>query len=163
MVSGEEWNKAFESMSDDEVIDWVICRIEQEGWTDCLDELNEQEKDFVRGVRFEGMFGNGGLPYFFECDHFGHDTVGSLRRLGLPELAEYLDRTFAYAHPSVGCPCAIDLDRMTETGDPIYAGLEEAMWFHFKAVTPALAAFVRRNPDAFAHLLSRAPYDPHSR
>lgn len=163
MVQPEGWNEIFEAMSDSEVIDWAISRIEQEDWTGCLDGLNGQEKDFVRVTRFQGIFGNGGLEYFFECDQYGQDTVGSLRRLGLIELAELLDRVFAYVPRSPGCRYTIDLDQMIQNKDPVFAGLEEAAWEHFDSIAPVLANFIRRNSGAFAHLKDRKPYDPISK
>ena len=125
--------------------------------------MNDHEKDFERGIRFGCIFGNGGFEYFFECDQYGQATVDSLRRLGLSELAECLAQVFAYAPPPPGGEHTIDLNRLIETKDPVFSGLEDEAWKYFKGINPALASFVRRNPGPFAHLQERVPYDPSHR
>ncbi len=147
-------------MTDDEVIDWTIERIEQADWTGDLSKLNEFEKHFTRGVRFLLMFGNGGLQYFFECDQYGISTVLSLQSLGLSQIADYLDRAFSLFPPPDGCSYTINLDHVLETEDPAFFELDNQAWLLFDQITPALAAFVRDNYKEFAHLESRKPFNP---
>lgn len=149
-----------QTMTDDQVIDWTIERIEQADWTGDLSGLNEYEQDFSRAVRFFLMFGNGGFQYFFECDQYGISTVSSLRNLGLIQIADFLEQAFISYPPPPGGNYTIDLDQILETEDPHFFSLDEQAWLLFDQIGPAIAAFVRNNSNQFAHLVGRAPYNP---
>lgn len=82
---------------DAELIMDLVRRIEGPKWRpEHIMSLSTSEALVVRLCRFDGIFGNGGLQYWFECDAdiYGKHTGGAFRAVGLPDAAEALDAAY---------------------------------------------------------------------
>lgn len=135
----------------------LVGRIEGPDWSpDHIQALAEPERHLVCLMRFEGIFGNGGLQYWFES--FNREdcewSITALHAVGLTDAAEAL-RAAVAAVP--------DYDdwggRMAALGRPEFNAYEDRLWAAFDSIGASVAAYARAHRGAFERLRARRPWD----
>ena len=141
----------------------LVGRIEDHKWHPRrILSLSEPEAHLCRLCRFDGIFGNGGLQYWFECDDsklYGVHTASALRAIGLPDAAEALEQAYALFPSTVHHEDSdLLIEALSERASDLEP-LEEQLWRVHEEITPRTAEFVRANRSAFEHLRTRRPWD----
>jgi hypothetical protein len=159
--SGPERFDAVFSGPDDELVMDLVGRIEGPKWKPThVMSLSPPEAHLVRMCRFDGIFGNGGLQYWFECDSemYGRHTSVAFRVARLDDAALALDDAYSI-FPTQRHYDDFDM-RMRAVRE--FAGrfktLESRLWRWHSEIPPRAAAFARDNKAAFEHLRRVRPW-----
>ncbi|MGE3171574.1 MAG: DUF4375 domain-containing protein [Planctomycetota bacterium] len=154
------FDAVFGGPDDDLVLD-LVARIEGPDWRpEHLLSLPEPWAHVVTLCRFDGIFGNGGLQYWFECDTGlqGTRTCAALRAVGLPDAADALAAAYQVFptqghYDDMGLRMATLRERTAE-----FEPLEQRLWEGHERVMAHTAAYARANRAAFEDLRRRRPW-----
>jgi hypothetical protein len=123
---------------------------------DVTDET-EQERTVSLVWQSYGIIGNGGFQYLLERDFKGdpgfRETANSYRRIGCKTAAACFDRLFAsFPKGEIGA----DIDKRLRLYQKTFSGFPNKVDGPFfsasKEIESCLAAYIRANAGAFAHL-----------
>ncbi|MEZ6035945.1 MAG: DUF4375 domain-containing protein [Planctomycetota bacterium] len=155
------FDAVFDGPDSDLVYD-LIARIEGPRWRlEQLMALTTPEIHLVRLCRFDGIFGNGGLQYWFECDHevCGRHMGESFRAVGLDDAAEAMDLVFeVFPTPLHYDDFQLRMAALSNLADD-FAPLEQRLWLAHDEIAARVADFARRHKGAFEHLRHVRPWD----
>lgn len=164
-MTASRFDQLFEQ-SNEQLFWGLITRIEGEDWTrDRIPSLEPAHAVLVRVAFFSGIFGNGGLQYWFECDspHYHLATAEALRTIGLPEAADALADAYRLfrtpkEYEDFGRRMQCLQERKAE-----FEVCEGKLWYDYQRIEWEAGRFASRNRQAFEGLRHRLPYDSSSR
>jgi hypothetical protein len=146
---------------DAELIMDLVGRIEGPKWRpEHIMSLSDPEAHVVRLCRFDGIFGNGGLHYWFECDAdiYGKYTSKALRAVGLPDAADALDAAYeVFPTQEHYDDFELRMAALRNLADQ-FQPLEERLWQAHGEIDTRAADYARRHKDAFEHLRQTRPW-----
>ena len=134
----------------------LVGRAEGPNWDPAqLSIICEAQATIAHAVRFEGIFGNGGLQYWIECDdrrYYARKSVAAFRRLQLTTIASALDELYD-AFPLSEAYDDFDwrIQRLEDLSEELER-LDTACWKAHGDIDAALVAFVRAHRSEFEPL-----------
>lgn len=150
----------FEGGDEDLVLD-LVGRIEGPEWQPKnLLSLPGSVAHIVRLCRFDGIFGNGGLQYWFECDSelYGQHTSASLRAVGMTDAAAALDAAYqTFPTPYHYENWGLRMEALKNFAVNFEA-LEARLWQAHPAVMASTAAYARDHKSDFECLRKTRPW-----
>jgi muconolactone delta-isomerase len=156
------FDSLFEGPDADLIMD-LVGRIEGPNWRpEQILSLSHPEAHVVQLCRFDGIFGNGGLQYWFECDSeiYGKHTSEALRAVGLAEAAGALDEAYA-VFPTQQHYDDFELRMAALRNQAVsFQPLEQRLWRAHGEIAARAADYARRNKHAFEHLRNTRPWCP---